>query len=50
MVGAVHADSPEADAARAFFAKYVALEEAYNEKIADLYSDSAVARSDGSPL
>ena len=39
------ADSTDTKAIRAFFAKYVELGEAYDEKIADLYSDNAAIRT-----
>jgi hypothetical protein len=38
-------DSPEIQAARAIFAKYVALEHAFDPAVADLYSDDALIRN-----
>jgi hypothetical protein len=40
----VHADSTDIAAAQAFFENYAALSDAYDDKVADLYSDSAVIR------
>jgi hypothetical protein len=41
----VSAQTADSSAARAFFARYVALGEAYDDKVARLYSDRAVIRS-----
>jgi len=41
----VSAQSADSTAARAFFARYVALGEAYDDRVGSLYSDSAVIRT-----
>lgn len=41
----VHADLTDIAAAQAFFENYVALSDAYDDKVADLYSDNAVIRA-----
>ena len=41
----VHADPTDNAAAQAFFENYVALSDAYDDKVADLYADSAVIRA-----
>ena len=41
----VRADSTDNAAAQAFFENYVELSDAYDDKVADLYSDSAVIRA-----
>jgi len=41
----VHADPTDNAAAQAFFENYVGLSDAYDDKVADLYADSAVIRA-----
>ena len=41
----VRADQTDNAAAKAFFENYVALSDAYDDKVADLYADSAVIRT-----